>query len=300
MPGETVIAIGNPLGLQHTVTTGVVSAIDRTLEFDSDHVYSGLIQTDASINPGNSGGPLLNALGELIGINTAIRGDAQNIGFAIPVDRLTELLPVMLDIERLRQVDFGMHFDGKPRRGGPKGVRVARVDADTPAARAKIQPGDLLTSIDNQPTHDYIEAFSLLERTPIGQTLKLSLASEDGRSKRTVEVPLAEIPRQDASRIMKRLFGIELREMNKADLELIGINRSIGLVVTTITPGSEANRQGLAPGDIITKFGGISVSDLATLAHLTKQVQHNDRIPFQLLRIRDDNAVRFETALESQ
>jgi serine protease Do len=299
MPGETVIAIGNPLGLQHTVTTGVISALDRTLEFEGDHVYSGLIQTDASINPGNSGGPLLNALGELIGINTAIRGDAQNIGFAIPVDRLTELLPEMLDIERLRQVDFGMHFDGKPLEGKQRGVRIARVDAETPASKAKVQAGDILVSIDNQPTHDYIEAFSLLERTPVGQTLKLVLLGEDGKSK-NVEVPLAEIPRQDASRIMKRLFGIELREMNKSDLDLIGINRPIGLVITTITPGSEANKQGMAAGDIITKFGGISVSDLASLAHLTKQVEHNDRIPFQLLRIRDDNAVRFETALESQ
>jgi len=86
--GETVVAIGNPLGLEHTVTAGIVSALNRQLDFGNDVIYTGLIQTDASINPGNSGGPLLNIDSELIGINTAIRGDAQNIGFAIPVNRL--------------------------------------------------------------------------------------------------------------------------------------------------------------------------------------------------------------------
>jgi S1-C subfamily serine protease len=91
MIGETVIAIGNPLGYQHTVTAGVVSAVDRDLMFSKDHMMRGLIQTDASINPGNSGGPLLNVLGELIGVNTAVRGDAQNIGFAIPVNQVRRL-----------------------------------------------------------------------------------------------------------------------------------------------------------------------------------------------------------------
>src|SRR5262249_61671048 len=99
MPGETVIAIGNPLGFRHTITTGIISALDRELSFSANVVYKGLIQTDASINPGNSGGPLLNVLGELIGVNTAIRGDAQNIGFAIPVDALRKLLPDLLSTE---------------------------------------------------------------------------------------------------------------------------------------------------------------------------------------------------------
>ena len=88
MIGEQTIAVGNPVGLHNTVTTGVISALHRELEVDGRVVYRDVIQTDASINPGNSGGPLLNILGELIGVNTAIRTDAQNIGFAIPVDQL--------------------------------------------------------------------------------------------------------------------------------------------------------------------------------------------------------------------
>ena len=107
MIGETVIAIGNPLGYQHTVTAGVVSAIGRVLEFP-ELTLTGLIQTDASINPGNSGGPLLNVEGELIGVNSAIRGDAQNIGFAIPVDQLRLVLPELLDVERRYRIESGL------------------------------------------------------------------------------------------------------------------------------------------------------------------------------------------------
>ncbi|MBX3394649.1 MAG: trypsin-like peptidase domain-containing protein [Phycisphaerae bacterium] len=303
MPGETVIAIGNPLGLQHTVTTGVISALDRTLEFGNQHTYRGLIQTDASINPGNSGGPLLNVLGELIGINTAIRGDAQNIGFAIPVDRLSELLPEMLDIERLRQVVFGIHFDAAGTRGGsadhPIGVRIGRVDPDTPAAAADVQAGDVVVAIDNQQTRDFIEAFSLLERTPVGQMLKLDIVKKDGK-RRTIEVPLAALKPQDASRLLKQFFSLGLREMNADDLARIGVSRPIGLVVTSAGPGNEATRGQLQPGDIITKFGGISVAELAPMAHLMKQVNPGDRIPFQVLRIRGDAIVRFETALQAR
>src|SRR5262249_28501433 len=180
MPGETVIAIGNPLGFRHTITTGIISALDRELSFSANVVYKGLIQTDASINPGNSGGPLLNILGELIGINTAIRGDAQNIGFAIPVDRLHELLPDMLDITRLRRVDFGLKFDGK--RGNGKGVLIKGVEAESAAAKAGLKSGDVLTAIDGAPIQDFVQAFSILRTVPVGKNLAFSV-NRDHESK---------------------------------------------------------------------------------------------------------------------
>ncbi|RMF78297.1 MAG: hypothetical protein D6744_10270, partial [Planctomycetota bacterium] len=135
MVGETVVAIGNPLGLQHTVTSGIVSALHRDLQFSESVIYRDLIQTDAAINPGNSGGPLLNINGELIGINTAIRGDAQNVGFAIPVDRLWDLLPTMLNVERYERVEFGLRVEGPA-------ARVAAVREKSPAAEAGVKPGD--------------------------------------------------------------------------------------------------------------------------------------------------------------
>jgi len=299
MQGETVIAIGNPLGYQHTVTTGVISALNRELRFDETHVYSDLIQIDASINPGNSGGPLLNILGELIGINTAIRGDAQNIGFAIPVDHLREILPVMLDVERLRRVEFGIHFDGQAARNQPPGALIRRVDSDTPAAQAGVRPGDRLVAIDNQPTPDFMQAFSLLERTPMGQSLKLDLIR--GQGERIVaEVPLAEIPKQDPSRLMLKHFGLAVRELNRTDLDSLGLRRRIGLLVTSIQPERQAPRDGVNPGDLLTKFGGWPVSSMDQLAHLLEQVGPGDRIPLQVLRLGDDSFVRFQLVLTAR
>ena len=298
MPGEEVIVIGNPLGYRHTITTGVISAVDRELRFNENQVYTGLIQTDASINPGNSGGPMLNVLGELIGINTAIRGDAQNIGFAIPVDRLHEMLPVMLDVQRLRRVDFGIHFDGRPPDDKPKGVRVKSVDPGTPAERAGITPGDILTAIDGQATPGFMNAFSVLQRTPVGRSLKLDLLQNNGRAT-SADVLIAAIPTRDVTRQMEKFFGLGLRELTGADRERLGLRRNIGLVITAVRRGTDAQRQDLSRSDIMTKFGGWPVTDLSGLAHLADQVESGDRIPFQILRIGEDSVVRFERVLKA-
>ena len=170
MVGETVVAIGNPLGYQHTVTAGVVSAINRDLEFDRDLVMSGLIQTDASINPGNSGGPLLNVLGELIGVNTAIRGDAQNIGFAIPVDQLRRLLPELLDVERRYRIETGLHLVAAVE------PRVDSVKSGSAAERAGINPGDVLRKVNGETVDEAVDFhIALIGRQP-GDELRLELA----------------------------------------------------------------------------------------------------------------------------
>ncbi len=298
MQGETVIAIGNPLGYAHTITTGIISALDRELRFDRNLVYSGLIQTDASINPGNSGGPLLNVLGELIGINTAIRGDAQNIGFAIPVSKLFEKLPEMLDIERVRRVDFGVHFVGRAN-GTTRGVRVGSVAPATPAAAAGVLAGDVVMAIDNRPTPTFVDAFGLLARTPPGSSVKLDLLRADGK-RASVEVLLGVIPKQDAGRLMKRRFGIGVREFGEDDLKRLGLRRKIGLIVTSIERGAATMRGGPAQGDIVTKFGGWPVTTMDDLAHLMDQVKRGNRIRIQLLRIHGDHYVRFELVLEAE
>lgn len=299
MQGETVIVIGNPLGYEHTITTGVVSALNRELVFDQNHIYTELIQTDASINPGNSGGPLLNIVGELIGINSAIRGDAQNIGFAIPVNQLHKLLPEMLDIERLRRVSFGVHFDGDMSAQPERGVRVKAVDADTPAAEVGVRPGDVLMAIDNLPTPDFMEAFSLLARTPTGQSLKLDLRRAGG-TQASVEVPLSDRPVPDASQMMQRYFGIGVREMTRRDRDRYGLRRSIGLLIESVAHGSEAEREGFQPGDVVTQFGGWSVTDMAELAHLVNQVNSGDVIPMQLLRPVRGGLIRLDLALRAE
>src|SRR5262245_7267285 len=154
MIGETVIAIGNPFGLSHTVTTGVVSAVGRSLH-DEERTYTDFVQTDASINPGNSGGPLLNIRGELIGINTAIYGKAQGIGFAIPVDRARRVMRDLVAFGEVRRPwtglvvqdltpDLAQHF------GARHGVVVAEVEPDGPAARAGVVRGEVIVRVDGR------------------------------------------------------------------------------------------------------------------------------------------------------
>jgi len=126
MIGETVVAIGNPYGYANTVTSGVVSAVGRDIQVAEGFWLRGLIQTDAPINPGNSGGPLLNINGELIGINTAVRAEAENIGFAIPVDTLVDNLSHMLMPEKLRRVRLGLVVGGMKRTGQFSGLAWTR------------------------------------------------------------------------------------------------------------------------------------------------------------------------------
>ena len=157
MIGETVIAIGNPFGLSHTVTTGVVSALNRSLN-TGERTYYDFIQTDASINPGNSGGPLLNIKGELIGINTAIYGKAQGIGFAIPISRAKRIVQELINYGAVETPWVGLvvqtltpelaaHFSLKEGQGG---VLVRGVEPDSPAARAGIRRGEVILSLDGR------------------------------------------------------------------------------------------------------------------------------------------------------
>ncbi len=213
MIGETAIAIGNPFGFQHTVTAGVVSATDRTLRFPDSHSpqgvkeYKGLIQTDAAINPGNSGGPLLNILGEVIGINTAIRGDAQNIGFAIGVDELRRFLPGILDVERINRVTLGVHFEGV----GP--ARITKVDANSPAASAGLKVGDVIIAVDDRPIAQDIDFFVEMMEKKAGEDVILTVLRDGHRHTYTVRLGTRPDGTQQAWRNSACACGISSRSM---------------------------------------------------------------------------------------
>jgi len=298
MPGETVVAIGNPLGLKHTVTTGIVSALDRELVFDRNRVYKGLIQTDASINPGNSGGPLLNIVGDLIGINTAIRGDAQNIGFAIPVDRLHDLLPGMLDVERLRRVELGAKFGPTVEEGKTRGVRVARVDHGGPTEKAGLKAGDLVTAVNAQPTRNFMDAFIALEKAPLGKSVDLTVL-RDGDKHKNVKFTLSEAPKPDGGDLMWKRFGIRVRELTAADLRKMGLRSAVALIVTDVRGNSQAAGEGLQPGDLITKLGGRPTGTLEQAGGLLQDVSPGDIIGVGVMRIGGDAMIQVELALKA-
>src|SRR5579864_1178928 len=172
MIGETVVAVGNPFGLSGTVTTGVVSALGRSVPSkEQGRTFTDFIQTDASINPGNSGGPLLNIEGKVIGINTAIYADAQGIGFAIPVDRAKKVVQDLLRFGRVHSAWIGavtttMTPEEAKRLAirATRGAMIARVFSGSPAASAGLRDGDVITAVGQKPV-DSREAFSTYTAT---------------------------------------------------------------------------------------------------------------------------------------
>lgn len=190
--GQRVLAIGNPFGLDQTLTTGVVSALNREIESFNNRTIRGVVQTDAAINPGNSGGPLLDSAGRLIGVNTQIAspsGASAGIGFAIPVDEVSRIVPRLIRDGRIVRPSLGISA-GPPGLSRalrlPPGVTVVEVQSGTPAARAELRPfrrgrdggivlGDVITEVDGQPVADLDDMLTLLEARQGGDTVTLTL-----------------------------------------------------------------------------------------------------------------------------
>ncbi len=249
--GETVIAIGNPLGLGHSVTTGVVSAPVRRLPL-KEGVHGVFIQTDALINPGNSGGPLLNINGELIGINTAIASRAQGIGFAIPITTARRVLSDLEQHGRLRPSWLGVVPDeiseALTRSRGLGGVLVTAVEENSPAARADIRIADVILAVDGVPVESAGEFQARLRTYPPGEKLSLDLLR--GTDEMTLAVTLAPLPAGYAGRYALRTFGFSVRETN-------GL-----LQIARVTNDSPAAAVGLRAGDVLTEIEGQKLKNL--------------------------------------
>lgn len=204
--GRKVMAIGNPFGLDTTLTVGVVSALDREIQSPSNRTIRGVIQTDAAINPGNSGGPLLNSLGQLIGVNTAIyspSGGSAGIGFAIPVNMLKEVIPQLIAYGKILRPILGVELasDQWTRRYGIEGVAIVRVLRGLPAAesglvgatrdyRGNIALGDVITAIEDDPIRTQDDYATALEKYQVGD--QISITTRRGEELKTFEVTLSE------------------------------------------------------------------------------------------------------------
>jgi S1-C subfamily serine protease len=209
-PGESVIAIGNPLGLDNTVTAGIISATDRSSsDVGVPDKRVGFIQTDAAINPGNSGGPLLNARGEVIGMNTAIISGAQGLGFAIPINTVQGIAQQLIAKGKVEHSYLGVQMvtltpeikqqlniesDGRIKVAADRGVLIIRVVPGSPAAEAGLRQGDVVQAINNQPVTTTNEVQQLVERTTVGSQLKMTV-QRDERA-RQVAVKLEALPVQ--------------------------------------------------------------------------------------------------------
>ena len=261
MIGETVVAIGNPLGLSNTVTVGVLSALGREVR-GGDRVYTDFIQTDAPINPGNSGGPLLNILGELVGINTSIVADAEGIGFAIPIDRAKVVVDELVHFGRVRDVWLGM--DVRDSGGGrsfdsPESrVTVTRSYVGGPADRAGVKPGDVVVTLDDRPVRTVNDWNTAIGSAKVGTKVRVQV-DRDGRSL-ALEVGAETFPFALAPNIVYELIGLGIENINRATRQRLGHSWR-GVVVTSVRRGSPAHRVGIRPGDVISRVNDSAVAE---------------------------------------
>jgi serine protease Do len=238
MIGETVIAIGNPLGLSHTVTTGVVSALHRNVRLDERSSYEDLIQTDALINPGNSGGPLLNINGDLVGINSAIRvGAGASYAFAIPIDRARMIVDDLLRFGKVRVGWIGARCVEAEREG----CLIAEVEAGSPAAHAGLREGDVVTAVGGAPVQSAADFASHAAHVLDGQELALKLV------RGVVKVRATYLDAGRAAERARRRLGVEV----------VG-NRG-GVTVSRVERGAICARIGLRPGDVFLQVGQTEV-----------------------------------------
>lgn len=267
MIGEPVIAIGNPFGLSHTITTGVISALNRAIRVSEEQVFRGFIQTDAPINPGNSGGPLINILGDVIGINTAIYGDAQGIGFAIPIDRAARIAAELITYGEVRATWVGVSIqDMTPsiaqyfEYDASDGVLVSQVMEDSAAERAGVRQGDILVAIDAQPIHDSAGYYALLQEFTPDDTMTLTLVRDGAR--RDVAVRGEEFSAEHAVKAAYQAFGFNVAEITPALTDEYRLQTSQGVVITAVRRNTPAAQVGIEPGDIIRKIDEMAVADL--------------------------------------
>ncbi len=199
--GQSVIAIGNPFGLQRTLTTGIISALDRYLPTQNYAEIAGAIQTDAAINPGNSGGPLLDSAGRLIGVNTAIRsssGSSAGVGFAIPVDIVNRIVPQLIARGEASSPGIGIvpFNPGIVARNGIKGVVVHQIRRNSPAAQAGLQPlsertgkiGDIIVAVNGRPVDTLSTFIAELDRAGIGNSAEFTIKREGKERKERIKI----------------------------------------------------------------------------------------------------------------
>jgi S1-C subfamily serine protease len=207
--GQMTLAIGNPFGLDHTLSSGIVSGLDREITSVGGRPITGVIQTDAAINPGNSGGPLLDSAGRLMGVNTAIyspSGASVGVGFAVPVDTVRRIVPQLIEHGRATRPGLGVQLEegGLARRLGVRGVIVIGVVPGSPAERAGLVParrdgasgqivlGDVIVSLDGEAISEPNDLYRVIDRHDVGDRVRLGLAR--GRATRDVELELSALP----------------------------------------------------------------------------------------------------------
>jgi Do/DeqQ family serine protease len=280
MLGEPTIAIGNPFGLNQSVSIGVVSALHRPVHAE-DRSYYDFIQTDASINPGNSGGPLLNADGNVIGVCSAVLASGQGIGFAIPIDRALRVARELQKSGALADTWWGFEAESLDKEsaaalGARTGALVTSIEDASPASTAGLRKGDAIVRVEGSPVGDVDELRFLLRDIPLGTRVDLGIL----RGKEKLEVPItaAPLPAERALGIFETRSGLRVSELSVKEARAAGydVQRPV-LAVHEVSRNSAAARVGLRRGDLVLSVNSAEVDTMKEFEKALAQARKSGR-----------------------
>ncbi|WP_165076678.1 MULTISPECIES: DegQ family serine endoprotease [unclassified Desulfovibrio] len=280
--GEWLLAIGNPFGLDHTVTAGILSAKGRNIRSGP---FDNFLQTDASINPGNSGGPLLNMQGQVVGINTAIIASGQGIGFAIPSNMAAKIIDQIKNGKKISRGWIGVTIQDVDENSAkalglkePAGALVGSVMENEPAAKAGVQDGDVIIAVDKKNIDDSAALLRAIADKAPGSTAVLTVWRDGKTQEITVTLGERKSPQamgkdgngqkqQDES-----LLGLSVRPLKKEERKELKIAKDEGLLIVSVDPDKAAAEADLQPGDVILKANQVPVNSAADLSRIVKEV----------------------------
>ena len=277
-PGDWVVAIGNPFGLEHTVTAGIVSAKHRReVSPSASQSYDDFIQTDAAINPGNSGGPLIDLEGRVVGINTAIRSNANTIGFSVPINQAKQILPQLRADGRVTRGWLGVQIQGVTQQIAEtfdleeaRGALVSQVLPDTPAANGGIERGDVIVEFNGERINEWKDLPLVVANTPVETKAKVVVVRDGKKKSLRIKIGRLEDPDQVASATPKEAgaeaFGLRAQDLTPALADQLGLDQAEGVIVTDVDPSGAAAEAGIRRGDIIVELDRKGVKDAKDLS----------------------------------
>ena len=306
--GDWVLAIGSPFGLQATVTAGIISAKSRGI--DGNHQFQRFLQTDAAINPGNSGGPLVDLAGQVIGINTAIMTGSrgyEGVGFALPSTTAISVYDQIIKQGRVTRGSIGVSFQEElstnpitlKSLGAPYGVVIENVQAGSPAEKAGLKGGDVITSVNGQPVKTGNDLVNPIAQAPIGSRVKLTYIRDRAQKEAsaTVEDRTRVFPNvagrmgDQPGEVAPTEFGLHVEELTPQLSHRVGVEGQKGVVVTEVEPASFAEDLGFGRGDVIAEINHEAVNSVADYRKTVSKLKPGEDLVFKVMRRQDSDRI---------